>query len=67
MNSKAVAAKVVKNIDDALNHNPGNKVCIYVIVDNETVLALEQDWGIFPDYIIPEKEVKPYYLKGETA
>ena len=55
MNSSKASEEVKKHIDDALSHNPEHKVYVYVMQDNETVLDLEQEWGIFPDYTVPAR------------
>ena len=56
MNSSEVSEEVRTHINEALSHNPKNKVYVYVIQDNETVLDLEQAWGILPDYTVPAKD-----------
>jgi hypothetical protein len=56
MNSSEVSKEVKTHIDEALSHNPKNKVYVYFIQHNETVLDLEQAWGILPDYTIPARD-----------
>ena len=55
MNSNEVSKEVKTHLDEALSHNPKNTVYVYVIQDNETVLDLEQAWGILPDYTVPAR------------
>ncbi len=56
MNSNKASEEVKKHIDDALSHNPEHKVYVYVIQDMETVLDLEQEWDILPDFTVSARD-----------